>query len=214
MTNSGNLKSRPDITLQAHEQDALRELVNIGFGRAASSLSLLVSQRVLLDTPQVHIYPLDRLTEGLTALVDKELINVHQVFRGALSGNAILLMDQDSAAVLVDMINGGPGAPRSLDTADREALVEIGNIVVNAFIGSFGNLLKVHLTFTVPDLRVESLSEMMHMLSVDGRNLMYALVVEIAFHLSQGEVNGYVVVIMGIDSLDALLAAMKAENFL
>ena len=47
------------MELTAVQQDALIELLNIGFGRAAASLSQLTGHRVLLEVPQVS-HPSDR----------------------------------------------------------------------------------------------------------------------------------------------------------
>ena len=44
------------MELTAVQQDALVELLNIGFGRAAASLSQLTGHRVLLDVPQVTLH--------------------------------------------------------------------------------------------------------------------------------------------------------------
>ena len=44
------------MELSPVQQDALVELLNIGFGRAAASLSQLTGHRVLLDVPQVTLH--------------------------------------------------------------------------------------------------------------------------------------------------------------
>jgi chemotaxis protein CheC len=201
------------LSLGENERDALGELINIGFGRAASALSMLVSQRVLLDAPVVELHPVEKLDLALSYLQNQEIINVHQVFRGKLSGDAMLLMDTDSAAILVDMLNGNPGKPHMLSAEDREALVETGNILLNAFIGSFGNYLKVHLTFTVPHLRVELLSDLLRTLAAEPSGVGYGLVVRIHFRLTQGDVSGYVIIVMGIHSVETLLETVKEEGF-
>ena len=41
------------MELTALQQDALVEVINIGFGRAAASLSKLTGQRVELEVPQI-----------------------------------------------------------------------------------------------------------------------------------------------------------------
>jgi chemotaxis protein CheC len=201
------------MILNSSEWDALNELINIGFGRAASALSLLVDQRILIEAPHSELLPLDTLPAVLGSL-EGELINVHQIFRGRLSGDAMLLMDKDSATILVDMLEGGDGNPRQLSAADREVLVETGNILLNAFIGSFGNLLKVHLTFTVPHFNLSSLRELIMTLSTDNSEAEYALIVKIRFRLTQGDVSGYVMIVMGIQSLNILLNAMRTEGYL
>jgi chemotaxis protein CheC len=201
------------MMLTPSQKDALGELINIGFGRSANALSMLVSQRVVLDAPEVEIFPTAELEKVLKPLADEEIVNVHQVFRGKLAGDAMLLMDSNSASVLVDMLSGGSGAPHKLSSIDREALIETGNILLNAFIGSFGNLLKVHITFTVPHLQLESLKTILNTLSVSGREIEYSLVVKIQFRLAQGNVSGYVIIVMGIESLETLFNSMRSEGY-
>jgi chemotaxis protein CheC len=203
------------MLLNPTELDALNELINIGFGRAASALSTLVGRRILLEVPSVSIYPITELGKTLENLRgENKITNVHQVFRGKISGDAMLLMDSNSAAVLVDLMAGGSGNSHPLTAVDREALIETGNIILNAFIGSFGNLLRVHITFTVPRLKLESVEDMMSALSIENREIEYALIVKINYRLAQGNVSGYMVIIMGIQSLETLIEAMKTEGYL
>ena len=55
------------MELTAAQEDALIELLNIGFGRAASSLSQLTGHRVVLDVPQVSIHPIATVRSADTA---------------------------------------------------------------------------------------------------------------------------------------------------
>lgn len=200
------------IQLSVDQQDVLNELINIGFGRAASSLSMLVNQRIVLNVPQLQICPLEQIGSSLKELTNKDLINVHQVFHGKLTGHAMLLMDIQSAAVFEDLMNGGPGKTGPITPSVQEALAEVGNIVINAFLGAFGNLLKIHLAFTVPSLRVETLVHMIQSLLAGDEPKGYAMVVKIRFHLAQQDVNGYLVVVMGAKPLEALLEAIRKEG--
>jgi chemotaxis protein CheC len=202
------------MLLDPNRIDALAELINIGAGRAANALSILVNQRVLLQAPDVKIYPLSELENVLPINSTKEIVNVHQIFRGKLSGDAMLLMEQDSASILVAMLSGGEGKAHPLIASDREAIIETGNILLNAFMGSFGNLLKVRIIFTVPHLQLESLGEILSTLATGNQEVEYALVVKIHFRLTQGDVSGYVLIVMGITSLEALFTAMRAEGFI
>jgi chemotaxis protein CheC len=213
-------KSRDDnphergMLLSASELDALSELINIGFGRAASALSTLVGRRILLEAPQVNIYPVDELMKILENLGEKEITNVHQIFSGKLTGDAMLLMDSDSASILIDLMAGGSGNVHPMTAVDRESLVETGNILLNAFIGTFGNLLRVHITFTVPRLKIETVPNMISSIATETHEIEYALVVKINFRLAQGNVSGYMVIIMGIHSLEVLVEAMKSEGYI
>jgi chemotaxis protein CheC len=202
------------VSLTAPQRDALEELINIGFGRAAKALSVMVGQRVSLQTPSVEVYPLAELEKAFQFLVQREMTTIHQVFSGKLCGDIMLLMDVSSASILVDLLNDGIGEEKIITPADQETLTEIGNILLNAFIGSFGNLLNVHISFAVPNLRLESISQMMLSLTVDEMEIEFALVVKVMFKLTQGEVSGYVIIIMGIQSLEALFDAMRDQGYI
>jgi chemotaxis protein CheC len=53
------------MELNSAQRDALVELLNIGFGRAASALSQLTGQRVLLEVPQISVQPVELLDTAL-----------------------------------------------------------------------------------------------------------------------------------------------------
>lgn len=202
------------MLLSEQQRDALSELINIGFGRAASALSILVGQRVLLEAPLVNLFPITQMGEALDSLSGDEITTVHQVFSGKLSGDAMLLMDTTSATALVDLLSGGIGQPRKMTDQDRETLRETGNILLNAFTGSFGNLLHVHISFAVPRLHYDSLQNMMTSLMIDQRELEYALIVRVNFRVIQGDVSGYVIIVMGIQSFEALMDAMRVSGYI
>ena len=79
------------------QHDALIELLNIGFGRAAASLSELTGHRVLLEVPHVSIHPIQELKEALRAFVDDQVATVHQIFSGPVGGDALLVLDFKAA---------------------------------------------------------------------------------------------------------------------
>ena len=85
------------------------------------------------------------------------------------------------------------------------SIVEIGNILVNAYIGSFGNLLKTQITFSVPELRTETIAELLDHFETSA----YTLLVKTEFHFPNRSINGYIVLIVGISSLDELFQAIK-----
>lgn len=202
------------MLLNDQQKDALCELINIGFGRAASALSIMVGQRVLIETPNVEMYEIPDLNTVFETLSAGEITTVHQVFAGRISGTAILLMDNKSSSALVDMLGGGAGEPHEMSEEDRGAMQETGNILLNAFTGAFGNLLQVHISFTVPRVHYESLRNMLHTLMINHKELEYALVVRVNFQLTKGNVSGFVMIIMGIQSMTALLESMRVAGYI
>jgi chemotaxis protein CheC len=192
------------IEVSDSQRDALIELINIGFGRAAASLSQLTGYRVILDVPQVAIHPLNELKGVLSGVVHGEIASVHQVFSGPVAGDALLVLDAPGAALINQLLTGEEALP-GLDGSAREVITEVGNILLNACLGMFGNLLRVHVSFSVPRLTLESLGDVLDTLTVESEDLRYALIVHAGFRIREGSVTGYLVIVLGVSSLDRLL---------
>jgi len=195
------------------QHDALIELLNIGFGRAAASLSELTGHRVLLEVPHVSIHPIQELATALRAFVDDQVATVHQIFSGPVGGDALLVLDFKAAGMLKELLTNEPPLPLPIDASGREVLTEVGNILLNACLGTFGNILQVQVSFSVPHLNLDTLNAVMRSLLVNREGLRYALVVHAGFRLRDAEVRGYLVIVLSVASLDRLIRAVEAwEN--
>ncbi len=198
------------MNLNEVQHDALVELLNIGFGRAGASLSRLTGHRVLLEVPQVSVHPVDQLHEALREVVEDEVASVHQIFSGPVAGDAVLLLDPIAASALKELLTSEPALPLALDASTREVLTEVGNILLNACIGTFGNLLHVPIGFSVPDINVASVKSVVESLTVGSEAFRYALVVTAGFRLRNAGVTGYVVIVLSVQSLTRLLIAIDS----
>jgi chemotaxis protein CheC len=197
------------VELTVAQKDALVELINIGFGRAAASLSKLTGHRVQLEVPRIAMCPIDELTEQLRGLVHNEVATVHQIFSGPVAGDALLVLDQPSAAILKELLTNEPALPLDIDASAREVLTEIGNVLLNACLGTFGNLLKVQVSFSVPHLTLEKLDSVIGSVTIGHQGLRYALIVHAAFRLKNSSLTGYLVIVLGVASIDRLIRAVE-----
>lgn len=190
------------------QKDALIELINIGFSRTAASLSELTGYRVQLEVPDVAIHPIEQLIPEIGTIVTGEVATVQQIFSGSVSGNALLLLNYEGASVLTDLLTSGDGSKAKLDVSDCEVLTEIGNILLNACLSVFGNLLKMHVSFSVPRLHLEALNMLLSSLVIGNDELRYALVIYTGFHMRDNSVRGYLVIVLGVSSLDCFIQAI------
>lgn len=196
------------MQLNEVQHDALVELLNIGFGRAGASLSRLTGHRVLLEVPQVSIHPIHQLHGFLREVVEDEVASVHQIFSGPVAGDALLMLDPVAASALKELLTSEPALPLALDASTREVLTEVGNIVLNACVGTFGNLLEMQIGFSVPSINVATVKAVLDSLESSQDGFRYALVVTAGFRLRDAEVTGYVVIVLSVQSLNRLLGAV------
>jgi len=193
------------LVLTDRQNDALAELINIAFSRTGAALSELTGQRVLLSPPSVSIYRTAELPRALAKFIPGEVASVHQVFAGPVAGDALLLLNYDGAMELTNLLIDEP-IPDFLDESSREVLTEVGNILLNACLGMFGNLLRVHVSFSVPRLHLESLEDVVASLLTGEDDRRYALVVSTAFQVRDSAVSGFLVMALSVASLDRLLS--------
>jgi chemotaxis protein CheC len=197
------------MNLSAPQQDALKELLNIGFGRAASSLSQLTGHRVLLDVPAVSIHPIAELRSALGTVIQEDVASVHQIFSGPVAGDALLILDHAGAGVLKQLLTDEQPLPLQVDASGREVLTEVGNILLNACLGTFGNLLDVQVSFSIPHLSLDTLQGVLQSLLVNREGMRYGLLVHAGFRLRDAEVTGFLVIVLSVASLDRLLRAVE-----
>ena len=199
------------MELTLGQKDALTELINIGYGRAAGALSELTGYRITLEVPNVSMHEISEIAPLLTDVVSGEVASVNQMFSGPISGTAMLLLDERSALMLSNLLTDerAPTAA-NLDAGAREIITEVGNILLNACLGVFGNLLHVHVAFAVPRLHVESVQGVLESVSVESEEkLRYGLMIHTKFRLRASNVVGYMVIILGITSLDRMLREIE-----
>src|SRR5262245_41272356 len=198
------------MLLTEKQKDALGEVINIAFARTAASLSQLSGHRVLLDAPGVEVLAIDEVPAALGNFIKQEVVSVHQIFSGPVSGDALLMLNYDGAVTLTDLLCEYRAASTTLDTSAREALTEVGNILLNACLGVFGNLLHVHVSFSMPRLHLESLDKMLRSITIGAEDLRYAVVVSTEFRIRESAVSGYLAIVLGVSSLDRLLRAIES----
>ena len=153
--------------------------------------------------------PIDEMADRLRLLLDNEVATVHQIFSGPVDGDALLVLDRNSAAILKELLTSEPPLPLEIDRSAREVLTEIGNILLNACLGTFGNILKVKVSFSVPHLTLDTLESVVGSITVDRTGLRYALIVHSHFRLRNSSLTGYLVIVLGVGSIEMLIRALE-----
>ena len=195
--------------LTARQTDALTELINIAFGLTAAKLSEISGSRVVLNVPTIAIHPVRALISELKPFVTGPAASVHQVFSGPISGDAILLINYEGAVKLSNLLVEEHLRAKRLDSSTGEILTEVGNMLLSACLGVFGNLLRVHVTFSIPQLHLDSLEHFLTSISIGGDELRYAVVITSSFNIFSQEVDGRLVIVLGVSSLERLIQAVE-----
>jgi chemotaxis protein CheC len=190
--------------------DVLKELINIGVGRAAGMLNDMLQSRVQLQVPYVKIFSPLTLQEEMDKLGSDKLSTVRLTFKGPFSGIASLVFPPDSAAKLVDILTGEEPGDTDLDSIRIGTLTEVGNIILNGVMGSIGNVLERHINYSVPAYMEDNIE---HLLLADGLDSNTTiLLAHTRFTIEQLHIEGDIILLFEVGSFDALLVAIDAIN--
>jgi chemotaxis protein CheC len=196
------------ITLSELELDLLTEMFNLGVGKAAASLSTMVKQEIALSVPQIEFLSVAELAERLGS--DATICSVSQILSGPFSAQSMLLFPEDNSLEIVRQLLGNELPDETIAELQQEAFSEIGNIVLNACIGSFADALDAEFKMELP---IFEISKPIDLLNVAENKNNTALFIRIDLTLSTSEISGYMAFLMGTLSLEQLkdvLARMLA----
>ena len=198
------------MQLNGLQKDAVTELINIAFSRAAASLSELTQRRIELEVPELSVHEISHVSTAVGKFVSGDVATVHQVFTGPVAGDAFLLLNFDGAIHLVDLLTDSHTMEHVLGASAREVISEVGNILMNACLGVFGNLLKVRFSFSVPKLSLDDLGIMIQSLVIERDSLEHALVIGARFRMRGSEVTGCLILVLGIASYELFINAVES----
>jgi chemotaxis protein CheC len=192
--------------------DALRELMNIGFGQAAAALSEVIDLRVMLSVPKVLILK----PEEIAGFIDSEVESnsaysmVEQFFFGRFEGTSFLLMPEEEGRKLAELFGSERDAlPLGLEfgSLEHETVVEIGNIIIGACVGKIAEMLKDQVSFQPPRFVAAPLDRATIEKHLADRRCL-ALVFKTVFHFESQDIFGFLFLVASESSLEWMRKAV------
>ena len=93
------------VPLSSEEKDAIGEISNISMGTAATTLSTLLNQKVLITTPNVSIANWEDISQSY----DRPCVFIQISYIEGLDGNNILILREKDVKIITDLMMGGNG---------------------------------------------------------------------------------------------------------
>jgi len=146
--------------ISSYQIDALKELTNIGMGRAGAKLSEIFEHRVTLNVPNITSVD-DNNFDDLIAKFDnhKEGINIiNQSFIGDITGRSTFIIGGNNFVDIVNLL-GYEQQDASDSKKQKEMLLEIANAVNSACLSGLSEQLDLDIELTNPTVFVFNKSD-------------------------------------------------------
>ena len=141
--------------LTSMEIDTLREIGSIGTGNAATALSQMLGKEVRITMPEVRIMGYNEAIEWIGG---PEAVTAGVLVKMSGDVGGIMLSVQKLELVnfiLETMLGQGIGSYEELAGLEQSALIEIGNIMISAFVTALSGLAGININLTVPAFAVD-----------------------------------------------------------
>ncbi len=171
------------LQLSDVEKDAVGEVSNICMGTAATTLSTLLNNRVVITTPSVSITNID----DLSTRYDRPCIFVQISYIEGLDGNNLLILKESDVKIITDLMMGGDGTNTDgeLTELHLSAISEAMNQMMGSASTSLSSMLGKKVDISPP---VASLIDLNDSLSDAAlSNFLNGDFVQVSFHMEIGD---------------------------
>jgi len=201
-----SLIEKPSDYLTAAQMDTLKELFNIGIGRAAGILNEMTNLHIRLQVPFIKVLSHKEVKKEVEELGSFRVAAVRLGFKGPFSGTVALVFPPDSASKLVAVLTGEePGTP-DLDSVRAGTLSEVGNIVINGIMGSIVNVLNEQIEYSIPTYVEDTID---NLVALNGAAInSIVILARTRFTIEQIQVEGDIILLFEVGTFNALIAAI------
>lgn len=141
--------------LTSLEIDTLREIGSIGTGNAATALSQMLGKEVRITMPEVRIMGYNEAIEWIGG---PEAVTAGVLVKMSGDVGGIMLSVQKLELInfiLETMLGKGIENYEELEELQQSALIEVGNIMISAFVTALSGLAGININLTVPAFAVD-----------------------------------------------------------
>jgi len=197
----------PALLIDDLVRDALTEIFNLGTGQAAGVLSDLVGAEVLLSVPELALLS----QEQFIALAEEQIPGpasmVRQEFSGPFCGNALLIFPARQSAALIRLLLAHTNPLDSITELERDAFLEVGNIILNACLSSIADILGQEITNSLPVYQECAPASLVTVCLHDPQA--DVIMLKILFSVRQHDIHGHLVFVLDLPAMEALGDAVQ-----
>ena len=190
--------------------DALREVANIGAGHAATALSQITAQRIMISVPRINVAAIEDVPNQIGA-AEEPVAAVAIRVEGDLTGLTLLVFPQPIAQRIASLMMGGRPVTQ-LGAIEESALKEAGNILSAAYLNALAEFLGMRILNSPPQLAVDMSDAVLSSTYVEtsaGASHVFCVESEFLLANESEPLRGFFLLLPDPPSLRAMLTAIR-----
>ena len=185
-------------TITSLQIDLLKELANIGSGSAATALSQMLNETVLIDIPSVNICNLSQISEAFGDPEKRKSLAFIQI-KDDLNGYILFILEIEDAKHIAKTAAGGYEMDYML------ILPEITNIISGSYIRTIAEMINGKIDLTPPQVGEDMIGALTNeivssIISIANE----VVVINTTLGIKQKTIPSYFVLLLDQDSLNKI----------
>lgn len=193
------------VLINEMKLDAIRELINISSGNAATALAQMAAKKVDLDVPYVKYLDIMEIPEEIGGLEDL-MTCVAVITEGDINGYLIFILDKESYLKLADAVSGG------MDIHPESVVAEVVNIINGSYLAALSEMLDFTIEVSPPEtitsMMGSILSTFVSQLSLTTED---GILISSNLFIGDTRFRGYQLFLMEEDSLKDLIRKLEEK---
>jgi len=197
------------------ETDVAKEIINIGLGKAADSLSFFSQQKVIIRSSELSLKRAEETTKVSTKEGEKIHVLTTEII-GELTGVCYLIFNEKE----VDKLLKISLPPAMLEDEEQKLLMsdailkEADNIISASVITQFSDLLQFSIHGSVPEMDIMSEDKILDFLLSRAGNNEYFLQINAQFHTEEVDFSPEFIWFLDSAFIDGIKKFVKDKTYL
>jgi chemotaxis protein CheC len=200
------------LMLKPMQLDALREVANIGAGHAATALSQMTGQTIMIAVPTINVAPLEDVPPQLGS-PEEPVAAVLMSMEGDLTGRTLLVFPKPTAVRMAELMLKRPHTGGGeLSELEQSAVKEAGNILSGAYLNALSEFMGLTLLPSPPSLAIDMAQAVLTTAYLQfGDDRDHVVCVETEFYMQDADerLRGFFLMLPELRSLHAILRAVR-----
>ena len=200
------------LSLKPVQLDGLREVANIGAGHAATALSQMTDQTIMIAVPTINITPLEDVPTQIGG-PEEPVAAVLMNMVGDLTGRTLLVFPRATAIRMAELMLKRPRVADGgeLTELEQSAVKEAGNILSGAYMNALSEFMGLLLLPSPPSLAIDMSRAVLTTAYLQfgaDRDMVFCVETEFVMQDAGERLRGFFLLLPDLPSLRAILRAI------
>lgn len=195
--------------LNEFQLSVLTEIGNIGAGNAATALSDILTDRIMMSVPQLQVIDVSSMATILGG-PENEVAGILLGMTGDVEGMLLFLLDKPFVKLLITtLLQEDLQDLENISELSRSAIMEIGNILAGSYVNAISALTNLDIGLTTPQAAMDMVGAILSYPAAQfgemGNKLLF---IEEDFTSGESTVKSHLLIMPELRSLDKILVSL------